>query len=274
VKTAPPSGAAARPHGPAFAHRAEARSWLLGAELPVHDARSRTVPARAADSAAVVAAVRRLSFMTILVAMSRGWGGVHHVLQAVRSLDAAGCRHVARAGDMAALARYCVDTDAGIISVRASVVELARGPLVTGPPKSAAGKRDVTIPALLLPDVTAHLEDFTAADPRALVLTGPKGAQLRRSNFTWAWSRATAAGLPGFHFHDLRHTGNALAGEEGASLRELMERMGHSSSRAALIYQHRTMHRDRMIADAMGKRAEAELKRSGTQRARGKDNRS
>jgi integrase len=36
-----------------------------------------------------------------------------------------------------------------------------------------------------------------------------------------------AAGLTGFHFHDLRHTGNTLAGEEGASLRELVERMGH-----------------------------------------------
>ena len=180
-----------------------------------------------------------------------------------------------RWGELAALARYRVDAEPGIISVRASVVELARGPLVTGPPKSAAGKRDVTIPAFLLPDVTAHLEDFTAANPRALVFTGPKGAQLRRSNFTRAWSRATAAaGLSGFHFHDLRHTGNALAGEEGASLRELMERMGHSSSKAALVYQHRTMHRDKLIADAMGKRAEAELKRSGTQRARGKDDRS
>ena len=61
-----------------------------------------------------------------------------------------------------------------------------------------------------------------------------------------------------------------MAGAEGASLRELMERMGHSSSRAALIYQHRTMHRDKMIADAMGARALAELNRSGTQRARGK----
>ena len=114
-----------------------------------------------------------------------------------------------------------------------------------------------------------------AADPRALVFTGPKGAQLRRSNFTRAWSRATvAAGLSGFHFHDLRHTGNALAGEEGASLRELMERMGHSSPKAALIYQHRTMQRDKQIADAMGKRAQAELRRSGTQRARGTKKRS
>jgi integrase len=40
-----------------------------------------------------------------------------------------------RWGELAALPRYCVDTGAGIISVRASVVELARGPLVTGPTK-------------------------------------------------------------------------------------------------------------------------------------------
>jgi hypothetical protein len=32
--------------------------------------------------------------------------------------------------------------------------------------------------------LTTYLEDFTAANPRALVFTGPKGAQLRRSNST------------------------------------------------------------------------------------------
>jgi integrase len=180
-----------------------------------------------------------------------------------------------RWGELAALQRSSVDTGAGIISVRVSVVELARGPLVTGPTKSAAGRRDVTIPAFLLPDVTEHLGTFTAANPRSLVFTGPKGAQLRRSNFSRAWNKATtAAGLEGFHFHDLRHTGNTLAGEAGATLRELMDRMGHASTRAALIYQHRTTQRDKLIADEISKRAEAELKRSGTKRARGKKKRS
>jgi integrase len=119
------------------------------------------------------------------------------------------------------------------------------------------------------------LEAFTAADPRALVFTGPKGAQLRRSNFSRPWNKATAAaGLDSFHLHDLRHTGNTLAGEAGATLRELMDRMGHASTRAALIYQHRTTQRDKIIADEISRRAEAELKRSGTQRARGKKKRS
>jgi hypothetical protein len=65
-------------------------------------------------------------------------------------------------------------------------------------------------------------------------------------------------GLTGTHFHDLRHTGNMLASEAGATLRELMDRMGHSSTRAALIYQHRTTVRDQMIADSISERAQAE----------------
>ncbi|MFD8304434.1 hypothetical protein ACFV29_19100 [Streptomyces sp. NPDC059690] len=54
------------------------------------------------------------------------------------------------------------------------------------------------------------------------------------------------------HFHDLRHTGNTLASTAGASTRELMTRMGHSSSRAALIHQHMTSDRDPAIAHRLG----------------------
>lgn len=42
--------------------------------------------------------------------------------------------------------------------------------------------------------------------------------------------------LPGIHFHDLRHSGNQFSADAGANLRELMEHMGHDSTRAALIY--------------------------------------
>ena len=54
------------------------------------------------------------------------------------------------------------------------------------------------------------------------------------------------------HFHDLRHTGGTLAAATGASLKELMARLGHSSTRAALIYQHATRDRDQAIAMALG----------------------
>ncbi|MEU7988398.1 hypothetical protein AB0B56_26375 [Streptosporangium canum] len=49
-------------------------------------------------------------------------------------------------------------------------------------------------------------------------------------------------GIKGLRLHDLRHTGNALAVQSGASLAGLKARMGHD--RAALIYQHATRDAD------------------------------
>jgi hypothetical protein len=53
------------------------------------------------------------------------------------------------------------------------------------------------------------------------------------------------------HFHDLRHAGNNLAASTGATLRELMARMGHSTTRAALIYLHDSDERQRKIAEGL-----------------------
>ena len=58
------------------------------------------------------------------------------------------------------------------------------------------------------------------------------------------------------------------ARDAGASLRELMDRMAHSTTRAALIYQRRASLRDKMITDEISRRAEAERPESGTQQAR------
>ena len=46
----------------------------------------------------------------------------------------------------------------------------------------------------------------------------------------------------------------------GASTTELMARLGQSSPRAALIYQHASKDRDREIADALNGLIETELK--------------
>jgi integrase len=75
-----------------------------------------------------------------------------------------------------------------------------------------------------------------------------------------------ATGLSGIHFHDLRHAGNLLVADAGANLRELMERMGHSTSRAALVYLHSTNDRQRMLANAVADRTRSEL---GTEHVRG-----
>jgi len=159
-----------------------------------------------------------------------------------------------RYGELAALRRRDLGPRCSTVTVRSAMVELAGGQLLFGPPKSEAGRRTVTVPSEIRTDLRIHLRDFVADDPDALVFTGAKGAPLRRANFQRAahWGEnVAAAGLPGFHFHDLRHTGNTLAADTGASLADLMARMGHGSARAAMIYQHASARRDRSIADAL-----------------------
>lgn len=141
-----------------------------------------------------------------------------------------------------------------------------------GPPKSEAGCRTVTIPAAIRDDIGEHLRTYVSDNSEALIFTSARGTPLRRGNFhratSWT-STVKQAGLPGFHFHDLRHTGNMLAASTGASLADLMARMGHGSARAALIYQHASREQDRLIADALSDRIGQEQERAHTGHAGG-----
>jgi integrase len=170
-----------------------------------------------------------------------------------------------RYGELVALRRYDVNIKSGTLTTRATLVERSDGSLVFGPPKTEAGKRTVTVPVAIRPDLCKHLRSYVGDRVDALVFVGPTGAALRRSNFQKAsrWTQAVAsAGLPGFHFHDLRHTGNNLAAATGASLAELMHRMGHASTRAAAIYQHATERRDEAIAAGLSAQIQHERGRA------------
>lgn len=164
-----------------------------------------------------------------------------------------------RWGELVNLHRVDVDAVAGVVEVADTLSERDDGTLDAGSTKSDAGRRTVAIPALILPDLVAHLAEFVAPEADAVVFLGENGGRLRRSNFRRAtrWSATVASvGLTSdFHFHDLRHTGNQLAAEAGATTKELMRRMGHSTVRAAMRYQHSTDRRDREIAAEMSRRA-------------------
>ncbi|NKQ56073.1 tyrosine-type recombinase/integrase [Amycolatopsis sp. K13G38] len=147
-----------------------------------------------------------------------------------------------------------------VVRVSRKVAQMQDGELVVGPTKSAAGVRTVALPRFLEEDLVAHLPEFAEPGRDGLLFTGKRGGVLRRGNFhrETDWARAVvAAGLPkGFHFHDLRHTGNQMAAEAGATTRELMQRMGQSTVRAAMIYQHATSARDRQIAEELNARVQ------------------
>ncbi|MFD8558210.1 tyrosine-type recombinase/integrase [Streptosporangium canum] len=176
-----------------------------------------------------------------------------HVPERYRALVLLGTFASLRWSELTGLRRAHLDLDGGTLRVAGVLVEIGGGKLLDDSPKSRAGRRVVAIPSEIIPDLRAHLERFAEPGENGRVFTGPKGGPLKHSGFRRTWNRTrSAVGLPDLHFHDLRHVGNTLAASTGASLKELMSRMGHSSTRAALIYQHASQDRDRTIAQALG----------------------
>lgn len=165
-----------------------------------------------------------------------------------------------RFGELAELRRRDIEigpgAKRGVVRVRRSVTRV-HGVMIVGPPKSRAGIRDVGVPPHLLPGLAAHLAEHAGPGRDGLLFTTRSGGQLSQSA-TWPeWDMArTAAGLPGFRFHDLRHTGATwLARDAGATLKERMYRLGHSDPRMAARYEHADAERDAANADRLSRAA-------------------
>jgi integrase len=160
-----------------------------------------------------------------------------------------------RFGEVTALRRSDIDLAAGTVRVARAFGEVRGQGLVAGPPKSVAGARTVAIPSMVVDELRDHMAGHvTGHGLSALVFTGPTGAPIRRGNFNKlvGWHDAVAKlGLPGLHFHDLRHTGNTFAAKSGVGTKDLMGRMGHDSIQAALIYQRATDTGDARIRAAL-----------------------
>jgi len=161
-----------------------------------------------------------------------------------------------RVGEAVALTRADVDLEEGTVRIDKSAAELKSGERIVGPPKTKAGIRVVYVPPHVVPALRSHLERFAGPDEDDVVFTGTQGRPVRRASLYTAWLRAAdEAGLKGVRIHDLRHTGATLAATTGASTRELMLRLGHASSDAALRYQHATANRDEAIARSLSELA-------------------
>lgn len=160
-----------------------------------------------------------------------------------------------RFGELAELRRSDVDVTNGVIHVRRGVVRTSTGRKVKDP-KSDAGKRSVALPPHLLPVVKDHIRQHAAMGRDGLLFPAIHGEQLAPSTLYRVFYPARKkAGREDLRFHDLRHTGAVLAASTGATLAELMARLGHSTPGAALRYQHAAQDRDRVIAVALSELA-------------------
>lgn len=135
-----------------------------------------------------------------------------------------------------------------IVHVERGVVRTNDGFEATTP-KSDAGFRDVEIPPHLLPLVKDHLARLTGPADDALLFPAASGGHLAPASlYRHYYPAREAAKRKDLRFHDLRHSGAVLAAATGATLAELMARLGHSTPAAAMRYQHAAQGRDRQIA--------------------------
>jgi integrase len=161
-----------------------------------------------------------------------------------------------RQGELLALTRADLDLDAvpPVFRVRRRARRSDSGAVDVDSPKSPASRRTVTLPGPLRDALIAHLTEFVPPAADALVFATSRSTVPARSNLTTMLRRAmTAAGLEPVRFHDLRHCAQVLAAESGATLAELMARMGHSTPNAAQVYMHARAERDTALAEALGK---------------------
>lgn len=162
-----------------------------------------------------------------------------------------------RFGELTELRRkdLVLDPDAGkgTIRVERAVVRTADGFRVTTP-KSDAGRRDVAIPPHLVPVIAEHLAKHVGPERDSLLFPAAHGGHLAAATLHKQFVKARqSAGRPDLRFHDLRHSGAVLAAQTGATLAELMSRLGHSTPQAAMRYQHAAAERDQAIAEALSR---------------------
>ena len=143
-----------------------------------------------------------------------------------------------RLGEVLALRWASIDLDAGTLSVIASLQQVGRELRVLDP-KTPRSRRRVPIPPALIASLRRHRREQTerrlvlgeAWQDFGLICDRGDGTWIRPTTLSHALSRyATAAGVPGVRFHDLRHGYATRLLERGVHPKVVADLLGHSSA--------------------------------------------
>ncbi len=159
-----------------------------------------------------------------------------------------------RWGEVTALTRADVSADASEITIACAVTHRA-GQCYVETPKSGR-VRSVIVPPHIRQDLLDHLTNFVDAAPDSLLFKAAKACHYNERTFRDAFAVALkAVGITAnVRIHDLRHFAGTQAARVG-NLVETMQRLGHSTPKASLIYQAVASGRDRELAAALSELA-------------------
>lgn len=124
--------------------------------------------------------------------------------------------------------------------------------IVVGNTKTVRSKRPVTVPPHVAEMIRDHMRLRVGKSPHSLLVTTTRGKRLSKSAFTRSLKKGYyQIGREDLRIHDLRAVGATFAAQAGATTKELMARLGHTTPRMAMKYQMASEARDESIARRM-----------------------
>ena len=154
-----------------------------------------------------------------------------------------------RLGEVLALRWSRVDLDKKVIQVREAIEDTEAHGVRFKAPKSKAGRRDITLPDILVEALRDHRKAQLELRFRlgvgklpedALLFANLEGAPLSRNAISSAWGDfAASVQLPEVTFHALRHTHASQLIDANVDIVTISKRLGHAKPDITLrIYAH------------------------------------
>jgi len=170
-----------------------------------------------------------------------------------------------RRGELLGLRWRDVDLDGGRVAVRHSLTWRRSSEWTLDTPKTAGSVRDVDLAAPYIEALRRHrarqnAERLAAGalwEDHDLVFASPSGRPLRGDHIRERdfHTLLKDAGLPQLRLHDLRHTSATLVQAAGASVKETMARLGHTTMAMTVTrYTHTLPGQQRAAADRFADR--------------------
>jgi integrase len=168
----------------------------------------------------------------------------------------------ARLGEILALRDRHVDLDRGVVVISETLEDTTAHGVRFKQPKSAAGLRTITLPAIAIQVLRDHRRELLERrlqlgqgklTPEDLLFSNLEGQPLRTIRISTAWGElAERIGMPEITFHSLRHTHASQLIAAGIDVVTVSERLGHSSPAITLkVYAHLFDTDDRRASDAI-----------------------
>ena len=167
----------------------------------------------------------------------------------------------ARRGEIAALRWSDIDLDAATVRIERSL-EQVKGSVRVKSPKTAAGRRTVSLPAFAVDALRDHRRQtlelrlrlgIGALPGGAPVFGNIEGNTITPFYITTSWRRAVRSrGLPKITFHSLRHSHASALIAAGVDVVTVSKRLGHASPALTLsTYSHLFTNSDDKAAAAI-----------------------